>query len=90
MKTKYEEITLTHNLLGVILPSERYEHIYKKWAYLIPPVIPLYDDTIVKDDTRTVGHRSEGKREAKRNDSQVYKTPDNACRNFIMEVVDET
>ena len=39
MKTKYDDITLTHNISGVILPSERYEHIYKKGAYLIPPVI---------------------------------------------------
>ena len=41
MKTKYDELTLTHNISGVILPSERYEHIYKKGAYLIPPVIAL-------------------------------------------------
>ena len=25
MKTKYNELTLTHNLSGVILPSERYQ-----------------------------------------------------------------
>ena len=37
MKTKYDELTLTHNLPGVILPSERYQRIYKKGAYLIPP-----------------------------------------------------
>ena len=28
MKTKYDELTLTHNLLGVILPSKRYEQIH--------------------------------------------------------------
>ena len=28
MKTKYEKLTLTHNLSGVILPTKRYEHIY--------------------------------------------------------------
>ena len=27
MKTKYDELTLAHNLLGVILPSERYDQI---------------------------------------------------------------
>ena len=27
MKIKYDEMTLTHNLSGVILPTERYEHI---------------------------------------------------------------
>ena len=27
MKTKYDELTLTHNLLGVILSTKRYEHI---------------------------------------------------------------
>ena len=25
MKTKYDELTLTHNLSGVVLPSERYQ-----------------------------------------------------------------
>ena len=44
MKTKYDELTLTHNLLGVILTTERYEHIYKKGAYLILPVIALYGE----------------------------------------------
>ena len=37
-KTKYDELTLTHNISGIILPTERCEHIYKKGAYLIPPV----------------------------------------------------
>ena len=31
--TKYDALTLTHKLLGFILPNERYEHIYKKEAY---------------------------------------------------------
>ena len=53
MKTKYDELTLSHNLSGVILPSERYQQIYKKGAYLIPPIIALYDETIDKDATRT-------------------------------------
>ena len=61
MKTKYDKLTLTHNLLGVILPTERYEHIYSKGDYLIPPVIALYDDTIEKDATRNEVHRAEGK-----------------------------
>ena len=51
MKTNYDELTLIHNVSGVILPSERYKCIYKKGAYLIPPVIALYDDTIDKDAT---------------------------------------
>ena len=53
MRTKYNKLTLTHTLSGVILPSERYEKIYKKGAYLIPPDITLYNDTINKDATRT-------------------------------------
>ena len=65
MKTKYDELTITHNLFGVILPSERYEKIYKKGDYLILPVIALYDDTIDKDTTRTDVHRAEGKHEAR-------------------------
>ena len=40
MKTKYDEISLTHNLLVFILTSERYQQIYKKGAYLTPP--PLH------------------------------------------------
>ena len=71
MKTDYDEITLTHNLSGVILPYERYEKIYKKGAYLIPPVIALYYDTINKDATRTEVHRAEGKHKARRNDLQI-------------------
>ena len=90
IKTKYDELTLTHNLSGIILPSKRYEQIYKKGAYLIPPVISLYDDTIDKDATRTEVHQAEGKHEARQNDRQLYKMADNACRNFIMAVVDET
>ena len=41
MKTTYDELTLQHNLWGVILPAERYEQIYKNGAYATPPVIPL-------------------------------------------------
>ena len=33
MKTKYEKLTLTHNLLEVILPTKRYAHIYSKGDY---------------------------------------------------------
>ena len=72
MKTKYDKLTLTHNLSGVILPSECYEQIYNKGDYLIPPVIALYDDTINKVATRTEFHRAEGKHEARRNDRQLY------------------
>ena len=59
MKTIYDKLNLTHNLSGVILPTDRYEHIYKKGDYLIPPVITLYDGTIDKDATRTEVHRAE-------------------------------
>ena len=52
MKTIYNYLTLQNNLSGVILPVERYEQIYKKGAYVIPPVIPLYDDNIDKDAIR--------------------------------------
>ena len=62
----------------------------KKGAYVIPPVIALYDNTIDKDATRFEINCAEGKHEARRNDRQLYKTADNVCRSFIMEVVDET
>ena len=61
MKTTYDKLTLQNNLAGVILPTERYEQIYKKGAYVIPPVIPLYDDNIDKDATRLEINRSKGK-----------------------------
>ena len=89
-KTKYDELTITHNLSGVILPSERYQHIYKKGAYLFPPVIALYNENIEKDATRIEVHQAEGKNEAQRNDRQLYKTASNACWSFIMAVVNET
>ena len=79
-----------HNLSWVILPAERYEYIYKNGAYAIPPVIPLYDDKIEYDSTRLEINRSKGKHKARRNDRQMYETADNACRSFIMTVVDET
>ena len=62
----------------------------KNRAYVIPPVITLYDDNIDKDATRLEINRAEGKHEARRNDRQLYETADNACRSFIMAVVDET
>ena len=90
MKTKYDEITLTHNISVVILPSERYEHIYKKGDYVIPPFIALYDEKIEKDATIIELHRAEGKHKARRNNRQIYKMDDNACRTFIIAMVDET
>ena len=64
MKTKYDELNLTHNLLEVILPSERYEQIYKKGAYVILPVITIYNETIEKDATRIEVHCDEVKHKA--------------------------
>ena len=64
MKTKYNGLTLTHNLSGVILPTERYKHIYSNGSYLIPPVIAFYDDTIDKGATRTEFHPDKIKHEA--------------------------
>ena len=76
MKTTYDELTLQHTLAGVILPTERYEQIYKKGAYAIPPIIPLYDDNIDKDATRLEINRAEGRHEAKRNDVVIVKWDD--------------
>ena len=61
MKTKYDELSLTHNLYGVILPLERYKHIYLKGAYSIPTVIALYDDTIYRDATIIEVQQAKGK-----------------------------
>ena len=33
MKTKYDDLTLTHNLSGVIIPMYKYKRIYSKGAY---------------------------------------------------------
>ena len=85
MQTTYDELRLRHNLVGV-----RYEKNYKKGAYAITPVISLYDDNIDKDATRLEINQAEGKHEARQNNRQLYETADNACRSFIMTVVDET
>ena len=90
MKTKYNELDLTHNLSGVIVPMDRHEHIYSKGAYSILLIIALYDDTIDRDSTRTEVHQDEVKHEARRNDCAFYETADTACKNFIMEVVYNT
>ena len=72
MKTTYDELTLKHNLSGFILPAERYEQIYKNRAYVIPPVIPIYDENIDKDATRLEINRAKGKHKAQWNDRQLY------------------
>ena len=74
MKTKYNELTLTHNLSGVILPTDRYEHIYLKGVYSILQVITLYDDTIDRYATIIEFYQVEGKHKAKRNDRSLYET----------------
>ena len=89
LKTKYDKLTLTHNLSGVILPNERYEHIYSNGAHIISPVIALNDKKIDKDAMITEVHRAKGKHKAKRNDRALYKMADTSCKNFIMVVVDE-
>ena len=53
MAMNYEELTLTHNLSGVILPSKRYKEVYSNGAYKILSVIALYDDAIGINATRT-------------------------------------
>ena len=60
IKTKYNELNLTHNLSGVILPTERCKHIYSKGAYLILPVIALYYDIIDRNVTRKEVHQDKG------------------------------
>ena len=53
MTTKYDKLTLTHNLSGVILPTELYEQVYSNGDYEIPAVIALHDDEININATRT-------------------------------------
>ena len=84
IKTKYNKLNLTHNLSGVILPTERYEHIYSKGEYLILSVIALYYDIIERNATRTEVHQDKGKHEARIDDSELYETAYTACKNFIM------
>ena len=67
-----------------------HKQIYKKGAYVTPPVIALYDETIDKDATRLEINRSKGKHGAQQNDRQLYETADNACKYFIMAVVEKT
>ena len=56
MTTKYDELTLTHNLSGVILSTKPYEEVYSNRAYKILSVIALYDDAIDINTTRTEVH----------------------------------
>ena len=84
MKTKYDEHTLIYNLSGVIIPPERYEHIYSKGAYSIPPVISQYDDTIDRDATRTEFYQDKRQHEAGINDPALYETTYTSCKNFII------
>ena len=86
-RKKYDKLTLTHNLSGVIIPTDRYKHIYSKSAYSILPVIALYDDTIDRDATRTEVYHAKEKHKSRKNDRALYKTADMACKNLIMEVV---
>ena len=79
-----------HNLSGFILPTDRYEHIYLKGAYSIPPVIAIYNDTIYRYATRTEVHQEEGKHKARQNYHSLFETSYTACKNFIMKLVDKT
>ena len=78
MKTKYDKLNLTHNLSKVILPTDRYKHIYSNGAYSILPFIVLYNDTINRDATITEVHKAERKHKAKQNDRSILKTADTA------------
>ena len=84
MKKKYDELALTHNLSGFIIPMERYKHIYSKGAYSIPPVIALYDVTIDRDATRTEFYQDKRQHEAGINDPALYETTYTSCKNFII------
>ena len=53
MITKYDEIDPKHNLFGVILPTDRYEKLYGKGPYELPPRVLLYSISITKYATRT-------------------------------------
>ena len=90
MKKKYDKHNLMHNLSGIILPTDRYEHIYLKSAYSIPPVITLYDDTIKRESTRIEVHQAKGKQKARQIYRALYEKVGTAWNNFLMEVVDET
>ena len=56
MTTKYNELTLTHNISGVIITTKRYEEVYSNGAYKILSVIALYNDAIDTNVTRTEVH----------------------------------
>ena len=90
LTTKYDELTLTHNLLGVIIPSKRYKEVYSNGAYKIPAVIALYDDAIDINSTRTEVLRAKVKHKAKINERALYETAEKEYKHFIMDVVDET
>ena len=90
MTTEYDKLTLTHNLSGLIIPTKLYEQVYLNGTYEILSVIALYGDKIDINTTRTEGCRANGKHETKINDRALYETVCTECKNFSMEVVDET
>ena len=90
MKKKCNELTLRHNFYGVILPTDRYVHIYSKGTYSILLFIALYDKKFDREARRIEVYQVEVKHKVRRNNCSLYKTADTACKNFIVEVVDKT
>ena len=90
IQTKYNDITLRHNLPGVIFIMDKYEHIYRKGAYSISPVVALYDESINKDATRTEVHQAEVKHEAYLKNCALYYASELECKICIVEVVNKT
>ena len=72
MQAKYDELALTDNLSGVILPTDRNKHIYGKVLYDIPPVVALYDDSIETDKYIKEVHQADGNHKVRRNNHALY------------------
>ena len=68
--------------LRVIFPTDRYENIYRKRPYAIPPVVALYDDPMRNNEMRTEVNQVKQNHKANRNDRALYDTANMECKHF--------
>ena len=79
-----------HNLSVIVLATPRYVEVFNKGLFVVPPVVPMYDDTIPDQATQTVVKKMEMAHEGKLSDCAIYEAGNKACLAFIMDVVDRT
>ena len=79
-----------HNMSGVVLNMSRYVEVFGVVQFVVPPVIPMYDETIPDNATITVVKRREMTHEGQRLDRALYEAGEKSSLAFIMKVVNRT